>query len=442
MKTKLCIIIGFLSVSLLLFSSCFHKNIATCNADNILKVIIYSDNATNYLISYESVFQVRSKSSGNGMTTISGINDMRISVYDLSSGELIIREKTNRNVSGEFLSILGVTNNQIWIYSEEDGLHSLNLFTLETEISQEDIISKNQDFADKFAKPAQYYEIGNSYGFDEIHKRLLLSDNEGFKYYLNISTLEIDKIGTDIEISNSFGDNYLGSSGNLDNYSLYFEGDIRKNISLNSTIFNHEISFLDGEFILDKNPNRINQYIKKKHERYRKQSTIIQFEIDSMPEINGKSFYDFDRDVYNKQRSLEKKLDSLDHEYRNIQSDYNDLIAGKYHFINDLILQPDSASIFVVHKSSTDKDAKLRISRLKFENNKLLEEWNIQLDDIYYDYNEALETNDFEEVFSKGNPDFSFEYYEVIDEKLIAISMLHLYCIDVKTGEVFWSVQL
>ena len=70
------------------------------------------------------------------------------------------------------------------------------------------------------------------------------------------------------------------------------------------------------------------------------------------------------------------------------------------------------------------------------------EKWNVLLEDIFFDYNQADETNSFKVVFSKGNPQFDFQYFDIVDNKLIVIYMLHIYCIDTETGTIMWKFRV
>jgi len=64
------------------------------------------------------------------------------------------------------------------------------------------------------------------------------------------------------------------------------------------------------------------------------------------------------------------------------------------------------------------------------------------LDKLFFDYNAAGESSSFKKVFSKGSPTFDFQFFELIDNKLLVVYMLHAHCINIDTGEIIWSMQL
>src|ERR1700720_727634 len=128
-------------LSLVLLTSCMHKDVMTDRADDISSSIIYQGKEGNYIINKEVIFQASSKSSGRGFTKISGHNDYRISSYDLATGKLVARVNMKGGMDkGEFI-ILGVTEGKLWVYSIDPdlGLHYRNPKTLEVIGTQQKI---------------------------------------------------------------------------------------------------------------------------------------------------------------------------------------------------------------------------------------------------------------------------------------------------------------
>ena len=113
------------------------------------------------------------------------------------------------------------------------------------------------------------------------------------------------------------------------------------------------------------------------------------------------------------------------------------------HTYRDQLLQPDSADFFIAHKSNTDKDARLMISRIHLERPaSLILRWTVEMNDIFYDPNDARETSAFKLVFSKGSPDFDFQFFSLADRQLIVIYMLRAFSIDTETGKLMWMREL
>lgn len=105
----------------------------------------------------------------------------------------------------------------------------------------------------------------------------------------------------------------------------------------------------------------------------------------------------------------------------------------------EIPLQPDSAGFFVAHKSSTAKDARLMISRVQYDGaGSFTVRWTLKLEDIFYDASAAKETDAFKRVFSKGDPEFGFQFFTLEDDLLVGIYMLRTFAVDVNTGKLKW----
>jgi len=442
MKRKFFIYFLFFFSILLITNSCYHKNVSSSNADDINKVIYYQGENLNYLIFYELIFQANSKSTGYGITQVRGHYDTRISVYNTLTGELIVRKKMHGFTSDEALKFFTVSDNRIWIYSLKSDLQVLKLETLENDLSKEEIFKNCPELINKIVKP-EHTEIHNYFGFDPIQNKILITDNEGFKYSLNPESLEINRIDDNREMSSSFSDKYLGTRANYYEYKINIEGDIRNTIFLNSIELNSEISFLSGEIILDKNPTRIFNYLSENNDFYQKQLDDVNAKIEALIIKYGNDFVARDRKINEQIRKLEKGIHKIDQKLDIYKSDFEEMQNGNYHFVDDLPLKADSTSFFIVHKNNIDKNARLKISKLKLEFRKSLTvEWNIQIDDVFFNCDDAKETNEYKNMFKKGHPSFGFQYFELFDNKLFVIYMLHAFCIDVNSGEVLWKFRI
>jgi hypothetical protein len=107
------------------------------------------------------------------------------------------------------------------------------------------------------------------------------------------------------------------------------------------------------------------------------------------------------------------------------------------------LLSPDTTSFFVFHRSGTQKDAKVVISRIEMKNFKEIKElWTTEIPGLFFDPSAAEETNSFKEVFSKGNPEFRFSFFDRTDNRLIIVWMLHVCCLDMNTGALLWKFRV
>src|SRR5687768_6008398 len=117
---------------LLLFSSCFHKDVMNDRADDVEESFIYKGKDGTYIITKEEIFQATSKKSSGGFTQISGYAEYRISSYDLETGNLNGRAELGEGMEEAF-TILGATEGKLWIYSIDPdlGFHARDPKTLE-----------------------------------------------------------------------------------------------------------------------------------------------------------------------------------------------------------------------------------------------------------------------------------------------------------------------
>ena len=313
--------------------------------------------------------------------------------------------------------------------------------SLEIAISNEEIINKNPELKDKLSVP-KWNKIHDYYGFDIMENKVLFADNQGYVYAIDSENIKAEKITKDIKITSFSFIRYFTNSAKFKDERLSMEGKIRSYIEYDSENINPDISYLEAEFILDNNRERILKKLKARFENDNKQLKQHQFRFDSIIVINGDEYWTYDDYTDSLYDILKEQIHDLENKMRNYKRDLENIEEGDLHIVERL-LQTDSTSFFVKYKSSTEKDARLIIAFLELKNKtKLTEKWNIQLENVFFDYNEANETNDFKTVFSKGNPTFDFQYFNLIDDKLIIIYMLHAFSIDTSTGEVIWSLQL
>ena len=142
--------IGLILISVICFNACFYKSVMKDEADDIIKARIYDFDGKTCLVMLEAVFQATSKEGGRGLTQITGFNEYRISVYDVLDGRLMARIKAGKQRS-QPTEFLGCTPHHIWFYSFENGIHSLDPFTLEKKVSQETIFEINPELRGNLA---------------------------------------------------------------------------------------------------------------------------------------------------------------------------------------------------------------------------------------------------------------------------------------------------
>ena len=247
-----------LLIVIISISSCYHKNVAKCEADDIINIFEYTKDNVNYIISVENIFQATSKSSEGGFTQISGYNQHRISVYELNTGKIVNRFDLGKmNYKKPYL-VLGCGENNIWIYSlnKNKGLISLDPLTLKEKVNQSQIFIYNPHLKDNLAVPA-YTQVQDYYFFDDITNRLIVTDNQGYRYSISSKSLLSEKIDDNEKFYQVSSKYYLSNSSEFKDKNIYLKGDIRKVIEFDNKVISNNNSFIDGKFILDCNRNRI-----------------------------------------------------------------------------------------------------------------------------------------------------------------------------------------
>jgi hypothetical protein len=425
----------FISI-FLVFSGCFKKDVMVDTADDVEEAVIMDVNGEKFLVVKEEIFQATSKESGRGITRTTGYTEYRLSSYNLNTGELVKRiELGERDDNNHYF--LGPADGKLWYISsdKETGLHARDPKTFEIVVTQSEIFNNNLFLTDNLPHP-KYYEYRTYYGFDNSEKVPMISDNSGFVYKLNTKTLKAEKTDKSIEVY-KYDETAKTTSMefNSDTY-LNLSGSPRNILKVKSKEY-PELSFLDGNFMFsttklsmsEMNPGFLAP-IQKEIDKYKK-------EIDSLSKVYddfknaGISESDYKlRSVYyvmeSAKRNLKSKEDEMDRENTS----------------NSFIIT-DDRGVFILHKSNATDTAKVIISKIILDENLAPKKvWETYIPDVFYDPGKVVEKEGFEYVFSKGNPDLSTVRILYGDNKLIYVFMLRAVCLDSKSGNILWDIEL
>ena len=315
------------------------------------------------------------------------------------------------------------------------------------------------------AVPA-YTQVQDYYFFDDITNRLIVTDNQGYRYSISSKSLLSEKIDDNEKFYQVSSKYYLSNSSEFKDKNIYLKGDIRKVIEFDNKVISNNNSFIDGKFILDCNRNRIYfkcaNLLKKLEKEYNKLVQSID-SLDKTQKSNNNSisrryvYYnqdtitlninlgDFNIRINDRPYQINNKLNNLKYIYesniRELSSTMNRLKNGS--IPNNYLLQSDTNSFYIAHKNSTNNDAFLTISKAQInDKNDFVVLWTTTIENVFFDYSQASQTDAFKKVFSKGNPDFSYEYYNIVDDKLIIVHILNMICIDCKTGKILWQFRI
>ncbi len=432
----------FLLVILCLsLSSCMYKSVMKDEADDIVKAAICSYDGKSCLVMLEKVYQATYKEGGRGLTITTGFNELRISVYNLDDGSLLIRKKTGRE-NRYPVEFLGCTEGNLWFYSFKDGIHSLNTETLEISVTQDSIFSINPEIKDKLAT-CEWYQLSQYFQFNDITKKVVLTDNQGYRYLMDTESLLAEKVTWEYKSFNPGTDQSLKTNINFPPSSLYLSGELRKQIKVNNKEVNPGLTFLDGKFIVDRDPARVIERVDNRLSWQMIQMEDIFKKIMPLNALNNGSGPQWGTPQRDTLRKLEDSKYRLGRDINMLGTCRNDIMVNGQSHSYDQLLSPDTTTFFVFHASGTQKEANVVISRIELKNNVELQElWSTEIPDLFHDPNAARETNTFKKVFSKGDPEFRFSYITLENDKLIIIWMLHVHCINIANGKILWKFRV
>lgn len=368
--------------------------------DNILKVIFYSPNDTSYVILHESFFHPTSGSYEKGNMRTQGYTSSRISVYNLDSGNLLAQKKMGIMDSTEACFILGCSTNNLWIYCNKykSGLQSLNPLTLEKNISQATIYKSLNISIGRFYEP-EWQDISNYYGFDEVQQKLIVSNTKLQQYYIDAVTFATQPINDKVNLMQEFN-NYLSESAKFNDSIWTLSGYDNTEFKCGNFTATKP-SYLYGQFILEQ--NKVSLF---------------------------KHFWGL-QETINIEKSNSTKAS------KNIES----LISGKKP--DEVLMQTSKNSFYILSKKSTSPDAFIKISKVKSEQFGFFEEiWSTSPSGMFYNISQARNTKKFKQFFGNIFPEFSYQFIQAYNDKLLVIFLSYICCIDSNTGEILWQFKL
>lgn len=440
LKHKLNIVILILFTAFL--ASCMKKNTMKDRADDVKESIIAKTNKGTFLIIKEEVFQAVSKSDNGGFRRITGYTEERISSYDLNTGALIKRIDLGE-VRENNCAFLGYTEGKLWYKSIDVklGFHARDPGTLDVIITQDKITEMNPVLKNNLSQP-DWNALQRFYGFDSYKKMPMVSDNEGFVYYIDPVSLKAEKSQESIK-NFDFDNNCLSTSMNTEvNTNLNLSGSPRNNIKYFSKDIK-EPSFLKGDFLKSSNEMTSDQANPSYFAVYRSEIEGYKREIDSMKKIlesadtsatdrNSKINISF------KTTRAETKIKNLNDRIKYANDNINRYSDDKLY---DIVTADNC--VFILSQSDVTDKAKCIVSKVMLNADTTVSlKWQTELTDFFRDPDKGFDKSSFEVVFSKGNPDLNTMRVVENGEKLVFIFMLKAACIDIATGKILWTIDL
>jgi hypothetical protein len=419
------------AIAAVLLSSCFHKNVLTDRADNIDATVVYQGKEGSYIICREVVFQATNKSSGRGITKISGYNQFRISSYDLNTGKLSARVNLKEGMDEGECILLGVTEGKIWFYSlnKDLGLHCRDPKTLDVIANQEKLCANPQLKALSFAKP-KWYDLHRYFSFNWMNNKIMLSDQQGYTYYYNPANDSVTRTSDKIDVA--FIKDFVTTAGDRGNNKyVYMSNDNRSKIQINNKdVSGNDLSFLSGKLILDLYEANVADARNKYEVQLRATMKNLQDSIAHFAAVKHAAT-DAEYKMQWNYEAQQRRVNEIENYF-------------KYPLPDKRALLTDEPNSLLVYQASDVTDtARLIISKVKLEGDTAAaEEWKCTLHNFYFDADKANHKGAFETVFSKGDPQFRYQWFDIVEGKLIIIAQLQMACIDMKTGKVLWNINI
>jgi hypothetical protein len=405
-------------------------------ADEIVSTFLYDGKEGRYVICKEAVFQTTSKSSEGGSTSISGYNEYRISSYEVATGKLSARmEMGEGREEGEFC-LLGETEGKLWVYSldKELGLHYRNPKTLEVIATQEQLW-KNPSLKNfPLARPS-WTELDEYFGFSWGKNQLILTDAQGFSYYLDPQDFSLQK--TNEKAERVFSPTWLSQSEPYgSSYSLSLKGEHRRVLEMGNKVDSvSHLSFLFGTFVVDnsreRKANRKKSYLDSLRHLQKEWSLAVQdYEKAHPANIQGyASPIEFSAcQTYATQKG---SLANLSYQLEHPPGNFGALLSDAPH------------TFLVYHANNISDTSTVQLSYIR-ENSSpsFLEAWTCPLPFLYFSPDKAYRQSSFETVFSEGSPQYRYQWWEVSGHTLLFIAQLKMACIDLQTGKLLWKQDL
>lgn len=432
---------SILSIS---FLSCnpMKKNLMEDIADDVKEVLISGSGSKAYLITKEEIFQATSKSDNGGIRQITGYDEYRISSYDLANGKLSKRISLGDREKSE-CTFLGQTEGKLWYKSVDRdlGFHARDPENLDVIVTQEMLIDKNPFLKENLSQP-EWNSVNSYYGFDIDNNMPMVTDNSGFVYLIEPSTLKAEKTTESIK-NFDYDHNCLSGSMKLDvNNSIYLKGSPRNYID----VFNKEIkdiSFLKGEFIVSSNILSPSQEASEFFAPYKLEIAKYKKDIDSIEKL----IQSFDTNP-DKSPNGRFKENNRNYAQRNIgylrdKIKYAEDNIKRYSRNENYDIITKDNGVFILSQTDVTDKAKIIISKVKMNPDSTLTlSWQTELQDIYRNPDKGMDRSSFEVVFSKGDPNLNTMRAVSGDGKLVFLSMLNVVCLDTESGKILWNREL
>lgn len=383
------------------FSSCFHKSDTTGAADNAEDMILYEGADGGCVVVKESVFHVTSKKRGGGINVTTGHSTIRLSSYDLKTGNKLARVVIG-DLNKENLNLLGLTGNRLWCVAmdKELGLHTRNPLTLELLENQSQLAARIPALKNAIGE-FKFYEMDKYFGFNQEEGAVVFTDISGTRHQIDpvsgATTVKEKPTRSRTWARRPLLSSTLLGAGEQVNLS----GELRKNLS-RSYKEEGNLFFLKGEIM-----------------------------TGTSPESQAMVFNYFANYFTDNEARLKK-------DFR-----FRDMMSGvRNHSVLPLTDEKLKA-LYILHQNTLIDSARPIISRVEADSgNQFSIRWSTTLNSIFREPDKAVKMGAFEELMAKGDPKLNTMLIDHNKSHVFFLFNLRLHCIDKENGRVIWERAL
>jgi hypothetical protein len=120
----------------------------------------------------------------------------------------------------------------------------------------------------------------------------------------------------------------------------------------------------------------------------------------------------------------------------NLKSDLKSIQTSSSRILDSPLLSEGQNYFYILHSVDVFDTSRSKLTKLQLIGKSFSEIWTVTLPNLYNDPDKAKAKGAFETVFSSGNPQFGYKWFDMEDGKLIIIAQLRMLCLDTETGKI------
>lgn len=205
-----------------------------------------------------------------------------------------------------------------------------------------------------------------------------------------------------------------------------------------------KFSYLNGEILMDVNPvhdveRKNNALFDIENEETGIRNTINRlYALYPGIDVEGIKY----SELSNEEWKVKNTCDSPDREMESLERERKSITRESLKYIDHPALSDAPGNLFIIHATDVTDTARMLLTKVNLSGKAFTETWTVKLPEFYRYPEKADSKGAFETVFSDGNPNFRYQWFELVDDKLFMISQLRIICIALKSGKTAWEHPL